>query len=112
MAPWELASDQFEIDDSSDWDDYGEVPEAREDYDRAVTMLDGSENWNEEQSKVHKLIYMRGIHPMIPSTWRLSYKMWGVTQPQLDHVFTSPQSRKRVVISAHKNEVDGKFVGH
>ena len=111
MAPWELASDQFEIDDSSDWDDYGEVPEAREDYDRAVTMLDGSENWNEEQSKVHKLIYMRGIHPMIPSTWRLSYKMWGVTQPQLDHVFTPPQSRKRVVISAHRNEVDGKS-GH
>lgn len=108
LAPWELPSDPNDADYNSDWEDYGGVPEAREAYDRAVTMLDGSENWNAEQSKVHKLVYMRGIHPMIPSTWRLSYKMWGVTQPHLDDVFTPPLSRKRVVISANRNEVDGK----
>lgn len=108
LAPWELPSDPDDPDYDSDWEDYGGVPEAREEYDRAVTMLDGSENWNAEQSKVHKLVYMRGIHPMIPSTWRLSYKMWGITQPHLDDVFTPPLSRKRVVISANRNEVDGK----
>ncbi|KAK1834328.1 hypothetical protein QBC39DRAFT_369236 [Podospora conica] len=106
-------SDQNDEDDdvSSDWDEYGQVPEAREDYDRKVTMLEGAETWNAEQSKVHKLIYMRGIHPMISSSWRHSYKMWGVTQPHLDDVFTPPLSRKRVVISANntaanRNEAD------
>jgi hypothetical protein len=51
---------------------------------------------------------MRGLHPMMPSWWRVSFKMWGVTQPHLDDVFTPKHSKKRVVIHAYGNEVAGK----
>ena len=93
----------------SDWSNYGDVPDVLDEYDRAVELIDGSDSWNWEQRQVHQLIYMRGIHPMIPSWWRMSYKMWGVDQPQLDHVFTPPDSKKRVVISAWRNEVAGRL---
>ncbi|KAK0643658.1 hypothetical protein B0T16DRAFT_392145 [Cercophora newfieldiana] len=87
-------------DEDSDWSNYGEVPNLLDDWDRAVTLIDGSDQWNSQQKQVHQLIYMRGIHPMIPSTWKMSYKMWGLGQPQLEHVFAPVNSNKRVVISA------------
>lgn len=93
---------------SSDWDGYGSLPLVMDEYDEAAARLEGSEDWNEEQRKLHKLIYMRGLHPMMPSWWRVSFKMWGVTQPQLDDVFTPQHSKKRVAIHAYGNEVAGK----
>lgn len=97
-------------DNDSDWTNYGDVPDILDDWDRAVTLIDGSEQWNSQQLKVHQLIYMRGIHPMIPSTWKMSYKMWGITQPQLEHIFAPINSNKRVVISSlsPSGEVAGK----
>lgn len=93
----------------SDWSNYGDVPDVLDEYDRAVELIDGSDSWNWEQRQVHQLIYMRGIHPMIPSWWRMSFKMWGIDQPQLDHVFTPRNCKKRVVISAWGNEVAGRL---
>ncbi|KAL2160439.1 hypothetical protein VTH06DRAFT_1612 [Thermothelomyces fergusii] len=72
---------------SSDWDDYGTLPLTLDEYERVVDGIEGSEDWNEDQRKLHKLIYLRGLHPMMPSWWRLSFKMWGVTQPHLDDVW-------------------------
>ncbi|SPQ20090.1 c411e416-c577-40d9-a0e2-fff812b44106 [Thermothielavioides terrestris] len=101
--------DSFSSDDgystSSDWDSYGSLPLLIDEYDKAVARLEGNEDWNEEQKKLHKLIYMRGLHPMMPSWWRVSFKMWGVTQPHLDDVFTPKHSKKRVAIHAYGNEV-------
>ncbi|KAK0627250.1 hypothetical protein B0T14DRAFT_421694 [Immersiella caudata] len=94
---------QFTIDDdiyNSDWSSYGDVPNLIDDWDREVTLIDGSDQWNARQIRVHQLIYMRGIHPMIPSTWKMSYKMWGIGQLQLEHVFAPVNSDKRVVISS------------
>ncbi|KAL2024029.1 hypothetical protein VTK56DRAFT_264 [Thermocarpiscus australiensis] len=91
---------------SSDWDSYGSLPLTMDEYNAVVARLEGSEDWNAEQKKLHKLIYMRGLHPMLPSWWRLSFKMWGVTQPHLDDVFTPKHSRKRVAIHAYGNELD------
>lgn len=93
---------------SSDWDHYGNLPMTVDEYNRTVARLEGSEDWNAEQRKLHKLIYMRGLHPMMPSWWRLSFKMWGVTQRELDDVFTPKHSQKRVAIHAHGNELGGK----
>jgi hypothetical protein len=93
---------------SSDWDGYGDLPRTMDQYEASVAQLEGSEDWNEDQRKLHKLIYMRGLHPMMPSWWRVSFKMWGVTQPHLDDVFTPKHSKKRVVIHAYGNEVAGK----
>ncbi|GAB1319097.1 hypothetical protein MFIFM68171_09307 [Madurella fahalii] len=90
---------------SSDWDNYGNLPMTMDEYNETVARLEGSEDWNAEQRKLHKLIYMRGLHPMMPSWWRLSFKMWGVTQQELDDVFTPKHSRKRVAIHAHGNEL-------
>jgi hypothetical protein len=93
---------------SSDWDKYGSLPLAVKEYNVAFAELEGSEHWNSEQRKIHKLIYMRGLHPMLPSTWRLSFKMWGITQPELDNVFSPRNSKKRVVIHANGSELEGK----
>ncbi|KAK3904037.1 hypothetical protein C8A05DRAFT_14060 [Staphylotrichum tortipilum] len=90
---------------SSDWDEYDGLSPALDEYDDIVTRLEGSEDWNAEQRKLHKLIYMRGLHPMMHSWWRVSFKMWGVTQPHLDDVFTPKNSQKRVAIHAYGNEV-------
>ncbi|KAK3306880.1 uncharacterized protein B0T15DRAFT_156291 [Chaetomium strumarium] len=90
---------------SSDWDTYGSLPLIMDEYEEAVARLEGSYDWNEDQKKLHKLIYMRGLHPMLPSWWRLSFRMWGVTQRHLDDVFTPKHSRKRVAIHAYGNEV-------
>ncbi|KAK4237743.1 hypothetical protein C8A03DRAFT_15745 [Achaetomium macrosporum] len=90
---------------SSDWDAYGSLPLIMNEYEEAAARLEGSYDWNEDQKKLHKLIYMRGLHPMLPSWWRLSFKMWGVTQPHLDDVFTPKHSKKRVAIHAYGNEV-------
>ncbi|KAK4041165.1 hypothetical protein C8A01DRAFT_15056 [Parachaetomium inaequale] len=90
---------------SSDWDGYGTLPLTMDEYDGTVAHMEGSEEWNAEQKKLHKLIYMRGLHPMMPSWWRVSLKMWGVTQPHLDDLFTPTHSKKRVAIHSYGNEV-------
>ncbi|KAH6631999.1 hypothetical protein F5144DRAFT_238073 [Chaetomium tenue] len=90
---------------SSDWDDYGTLPLTMDEYDEAVAGMEGSDGWNADQKKLHKLIYMRGLHPMMPSWWRVNFKMWGITQPHLDHVFTPKHSKKRVAIHAYGSEV-------
>ncbi|KAH6856425.1 hypothetical protein B0I37DRAFT_75370 [Chaetomium sp. MPI-CAGE-AT-0009] len=90
---------------SSDWDDYGTLPLTMDEYDEAVARMEGSDGWNADQKKLHKLIYMRGLHPMMPSWWRVNFKMWGITQPHLDHVFTPKHSKKRVAIHAYGNEL-------
>lgn len=93
---------------SSDWDGYGDLPLTLGEYEATVARLEGSDEWNADQKKLHKLIYMRGLHPMMPSWWRLDFKMWGVTQPHLDDVFTPKHSKKRVAIHAYGHEVAGK----
>ncbi|KAL2200689.1 hypothetical protein P885DRAFT_28381 [Corynascus similis CBS 632.67] len=90
---------------SSDWDSYGTLPLTLDEYEATVNRIEGSEDWNADQKKLHKLIYLRGLHPMMPSWWRLSFKMWGVTQPELDDVFTPMHSKKRVAIHAYGSEV-------
>ncbi|KAK4174184.1 hypothetical protein QBC36DRAFT_45326 [Triangularia setosa] len=89
-------------DTSSDWDDYGTIPQMIGDYEEGLSRLEGSDDWNADQKKVHKLIFLRGLHPMIPSNWRICFKMWGINQPHLDDVFTPSDSEKRVVIHAYK----------
>lgn len=88
-----------EEDDNGDWPNYGCVPDLLDEWERFVELIEGSEDWNALQRKVHRLIYLRGLHPVIPSTWKLSFKMWGISQPQLDHVFAPADSDKKVVIS-------------
>ncbi|KAL2137382.1 hypothetical protein VTI74DRAFT_3 [Chaetomium olivicolor] len=90
---------------SSDWDGYGNLRLTMDEYDKILSRLEGSEDWNAEQRKLHKLIYMRGLHPMLPSWWRISFRMWGVTQPHLDDVFRPKNSKKRVAIHAYGNEL-------
>ncbi|KAK4099684.1 hypothetical protein N658DRAFT_517190 [Parathielavia hyrcaniae] len=90
---------------SSDWDSYGALPLTTSEYDNLVARLEGSDDWNADQRKLHKMLYMRGLHPMIPSWWRVSLKMWGITQPHLDDVFTPRMSKKRVAIHAYGNEL-------
>lgn len=91
-----------------DWDNYRNLKKFLPEYQQAVAGIDGYRNWNDDQKKVHKLGYMRGLHPMIPSWWRMNFRMWGITQEEFDHVFTSPRSHKRVAIHAYGSEVDGK----
>ncbi len=93
---------------SSDWDSYGDCALTVDEYDEMVGRLEGSEDWNADQKKLHKQIHMLGLHPVMPSWWRMSFKMWGVTQPHLDDLFTPKNSKKRVAINAYGNEVAGK----
>ncbi|KAM7200034.1 hypothetical protein V8F20_005455 [Naviculisporaceae sp. PSN 640] len=90
-----------------DWDHYGKVPKLLLEYESRMATIEGSENWTDDQKLVHKLSYLRGHHPMIPSWWRLYYKMWGITQSDLDDVFTPIDEPRRVVIHAYGNELAG-----
>lgn len=92
-----------------DWDYYGNVPKLLLEYEGAMSNIEGSKNWTDDQKKIHKLSFMRGHHPMIPSWWRLYYKMWGITQSELDDVFTPIDDPQRVVIHAYGNELAGKW---
>ncbi|KAK3379263.1 hypothetical protein B0T24DRAFT_646905 [Lasiosphaeria ovina] len=94
-----------DYDTNSDWGEYGNVPVILGEYEEMVMRLEGSDDWNKEQRKIHELIYMRGLHPMIPSWWRMSFRMWGITQQHMDDVFTPKRSQKRVVIHAYGNEL-------
>ncbi|KAK3688380.1 hypothetical protein B0T22DRAFT_151844 [Podospora appendiculata] len=90
---------------NSDWDDYGQTPGLLEEYDRVLREIPGTKQWNATQKKIHKLIWLRGHHPVLPSWWRISFRMWGVTQGHLNHVFAPPGSKKRVAIHAYGNHV-------
>lgn len=93
----------------NDWDHYGKVPKLLLEYQRAMSGIEGSRDWNDDQKIIHKLSFMRGHHPMIPSWWRGYFKMWGITQSELDGVFTPITNPKRVVIHAYGNELAGKL---
>ncbi|KAM7217035.1 hypothetical protein V8F06_007550 [Rhypophila decipiens] len=90
-----------------DWDHYGKVPKLLKEYEEAMASIEGSKTWTDDQKLVHKLSFMRGHHPMIPSWWRLYYKMWGITLEELDDVFTPIDEPRRVVIHAYGNELAG-----
>lgn len=115
-AEWQRKIDEMDDDDddddahstSSDWDDYGSLPVIVGDYEEVLARIEGSDDWNADQKKLHKLIYLRGLHPMIPSHWRLCFKMWGITAPILDDVFTPKSSRKRTAIRAYGSVQYGK----
>ncbi|KAK4187089.1 hypothetical protein QBC35DRAFT_515721 [Podospora australis] len=83
---------------SSDWDNYKTTPLLIGEYEEVAHRLEGYDDWNEDQRRLHRLIYMRGLHPMIPSNWRLSFRTWGINEPHLDDVFTPEGSEKRTVI--------------
>lgn len=90
---------------SSDWDSYGDMPTTSVEYRMTIARIEGSEEWNDDQKKLHRLIYMRGLHPMMPSWWKFNFRMWGVTAGDL---FTPKNSKKRVAIHAYGNELAGK----
>jgi len=90
---------------NSDWDEYGKVKHFVDEYALSVTRVDKSELWNEDQNKIHKLIYLRGYHPLLPSWWRLNFKMWGISQERFDDLFTPRGSKKKVAIHAYGSEV-------
>ncbi|KAK0672708.1 hypothetical protein QBC41DRAFT_13661 [Cercophora samala] len=109
--PLDMYEDGY--DTSSDWDTYGTIPQLIGDYEEGVSRLEGSEDWNTDQRKVHKLIFLRGLHPMIPSNWKMCFRTWGINQPHLDDVFTPEDSEKRVVIHAYKSiHAAGKALEH
>ncbi|KAK4231259.1 hypothetical protein QBC38DRAFT_440030 [Podospora fimiseda] len=103
---WKRKIDEMDVDDEdndtgSNWDDYGDLPVVIGEYLEVLERIEGNENWNADQKKLHKLIYLRGLMPMIPSHWRLCFKMWGITAPHLDDVFTPTLSQKRVAIHCY-----------
>ncbi|KAK1776069.1 hypothetical protein QBC45DRAFT_228551 [Copromyces sp. CBS 386.78] len=90
---------------NSNWDQYEEVPRHLVDYAKVIKHVSGYEDWNEEQRHLHKLIFLRGLHPVMPASWRWSFKMWGIAEGNLTHVFAPDDSRKEVVIKAYGNEL-------
>ncbi|KAK3390992.1 hypothetical protein B0H63DRAFT_129367 [Podospora didyma] len=98
--------DFHEASSDSDWSNYNLVPQIALEHELVIAGLEGSQLWNEEQRKVHRLLYLRGFQPMIPSAWRMDFLMWGVAQPEMDEVFTPLTRRKKhVLISACGNEL-------
>ena len=100
---------------SSDWDRFGTVPLCLPDWRAQLDQVDNSSLWNAEQKKLHKLIYMLGRHPVLPSPWRISFRMYGVSQGddalQNDEdfvVFAPKRSKKRVAVRAYDNELSGE----
>jgi len=92
-------------DEDSNWDSYGDMPDLLDEYEQQIELVDGSADWNWRQRKVHQLIYMRGHYPIFPSWWQQHVKMWGIG---LQHIFSPPRSKKRVLISGQRNDFAGK----
>ena len=94
---------------NSNWDEYGEVPRHMRDYEKVIEGIGGYEVWNGEQRHLHKLIFLRGLHPVMPASWRWSYKMWGIAEGNVTNVFAPEDSKKEVVIRAYGNELAGTY---
>ena len=92
---------------NSNWDQYEEVSRHLVDYAKVIKNVSGYEEWNEEQRHLHKLIFLRGLHPVMPASWRWSFKMWGIAEGNLTQVFAPDDSRKEVIIKAYGNELAG-----
>lgn len=90
---------------NSNWDQYEEVPRHMQDYAKVIKRVSGYEDWNEEQRHLHKLIFLRGLHPVMPASWRWSFKMWGIAEGNLAQVFAPEDSEKEVIIKAYGNEL-------
>lgn len=101
------ASDNPAYSTNSNWDQYEEVPRHLLDYAKVTKQVSGYEDWNEEQRHLHKLIFLRGLHPVMPASWRWSFKMWGISEGNLTTVFAPEGSKKEVVIKAYGNELAG-----
>lgn len=97
---------------NSNWDQYEEVPRHMQDYAKVIKRVPGYESWNEEQRHLHKLIFLRGLHPVMPASWRWSYKMWGIAEGNLAQVFAPKDSKKEVIIKAYGNELAGTYAAH
>ncbi|KAK3400093.1 hypothetical protein B0T20DRAFT_350193 [Sordaria brevicollis] len=90
---------------NSNWDQYEEVPRHMQDYAKVIKRVSGYEEWNEEQRHLHKLIFLRGLHPVMPASWRWSFKMWGIAEGNLAQVFAPENSKKEVIIKSYGNEL-------
>jgi hypothetical protein len=78
----------------------GDYSTLEKDYDQYKAEIIGSTHWNEEQSNLHKLIYMRGEIPMLAFSWRYNFKMWGVDTK----VYAKESSTEKLAISALTSE--------
>lgn len=91
----------YDINDN--WDREERVQVLLQRYEKARSEISGSDKWDEEQRKVHKLIYMRGEHPMLDYSWRYNFRMWGVDTG----VYAPEGTKKQLAIRSLKSEFKG-----
>jgi len=79
-------------------------PEILASYEEARSQIKGHEQWTRDQRRLHKLLAMRGLHPLMPSSW--SRDFLGV--PVHRALFAPLGSNRPVVICQRGSQFRGK----
>ncbi|KAJ9148930.1 hypothetical protein NKR23_g4588 [Pleurostoma richardsiae] len=86
----------------------GEVPEMdwpvddeiQRNYQDAKDAIPGQESWGTDLDRLHRLLSLRGRHPLMPGTWA-----WDLLDlPMLPELFAPPTSEKPVLIHAMSSQ--------
>jgi hypothetical protein len=107
----ELDNDQSEelipeddYDTNSNWDFHEQVQERLDEYKQLRRQVKGHEKWTEAQSKLHKMLWLRGSWPMLEMDWTFNFRMRNI----YPWVYAPEGSQKRVAITYKSNEFRGK----
>lgn len=76
------------------------------DYIKHKLTIDGIETWPKEAARLYKLLYLRGLYPLMMSTW--VWDFFG--HPMPDGIFTPRASDDKALIKAYGNGVHGMRV--
>lgn len=95
--------DDFEV---IEFEDEWEVNErALRYYRKQLFNTKGAETWPRDHLKVHKLLWLRGQFPLMPSSWALDL----VDHPTLNHLFAPIGLDKKTLIENESSRFRGKL---
>ncbi|KAB5532576.1 hypothetical protein GE09DRAFT_1227759 [Coniochaeta sp. 2T2.1] len=102
----DTSSDEEELpedpdyDTNSNWDQLEDVRPRLREYLKFRRTIKGHERWTPTQTKLHKLLALRGVWPMFKHSWTLTFSIRNI-YPQ---VFAPAHTTKRVAITSRRNE--------
>jgi hypothetical protein len=89
-----------EYETNSNWDHVEEVQKRLREYEESKNQIQGHEKWTAAQSKLHKLLALRGCWPLLDATWAYNFSSRNI----YDWVFAPAESKKRVALTARRDD--------
>lgn len=92
--------DDPDYETNSNWDHLEAVQDRLKEYNTFKKSIKGYEKWTPAQTKLHKLLALRGCWPMFEHSWALNFSIRNIYPT----VFAPAKTRKRVAIYSRTNE--------